>query len=414
MSQYDINNLNKKDLQAVTMAGKNYNYAKSIGDTAGMESAHQQAEAIRSKYNYSGGSDGGSFIYKDNPTSSTPYKSEFTDQINSALSSLTKKINTPFSYNSRNDESYQAYLGQQQRLGQDAYRNQLASASTMTGGRMNSWSQGIAANAQSQYNQRAVEALPQFEQQAYSRYQGDLTNQMNMVKTLQGLDSTAYSRYQDDYKKRIYSYEAALKETQQNIANAVDRTNLQGYVSNADALILGVAPGTKSSKIQEEIRAKEDWVFKQQKELENQKKYLSYQYGLRAAEREKEQQYDLELAEKKNEGKTTTVNGEKVEKVDVKEQRITAKKTGDEFFKTVNSEYFMEYDENTQLQYVDSYVKNVLALVDTGEISESQAEELLKQVERTEPGKMYSQRGKLKNDIEAGTFKSPMSFVNGR
>ena len=51
-------NLSKEDNAKIDSAKKKYAEAQAKGDKAGMESAHCEAEAVRAKYNYSGGADG--------------------------------------------------------------------------------------------------------------------------------------------------------------------------------------------------------------------------------------------------------------------------------------------------------------------------------------------------------------------
>lgn len=51
-------NLSKEDNAKIDSAKKKYAEAQVKGDKAGMESAHSEAEAVRAKYNYSGGADG--------------------------------------------------------------------------------------------------------------------------------------------------------------------------------------------------------------------------------------------------------------------------------------------------------------------------------------------------------------------
>lgn len=51
-------NLSKEDSAKIDSAKKKYAEAQAKGDTAGMESAHKEAESIRANYGYSGGVDG--------------------------------------------------------------------------------------------------------------------------------------------------------------------------------------------------------------------------------------------------------------------------------------------------------------------------------------------------------------------
>ena len=58
--------LSKSDAAAIKAAQKAYNEAKAKGDTAGMNKAHSEAEAIRNKNGYSGGDDGSKVIASSN------------------------------------------------------------------------------------------------------------------------------------------------------------------------------------------------------------------------------------------------------------------------------------------------------------------------------------------------------------
>ena len=54
----DDNKVSQSDMDKIAQAQKDYNDAKAKGDTAGMQAAHDRAEAIRNQNGYSGGADG--------------------------------------------------------------------------------------------------------------------------------------------------------------------------------------------------------------------------------------------------------------------------------------------------------------------------------------------------------------------
>ena len=54
--------LNDRDLDEIQKYGQAWNEASQRGDKAGMQAAHDAAEAIRGKYNYSGGAAGNEYI----------------------------------------------------------------------------------------------------------------------------------------------------------------------------------------------------------------------------------------------------------------------------------------------------------------------------------------------------------------
>ena len=58
----EIKEKNKTDWLAIQQAKNLYLQAQQAGDQAAMEAAHASAEAVRSKYGYSGGEDGSQYI----------------------------------------------------------------------------------------------------------------------------------------------------------------------------------------------------------------------------------------------------------------------------------------------------------------------------------------------------------------
>lgn len=53
--------MSTQDAQLLKSYGDAYNKAKAAGDSAGMKTAHENAETLRRSYGYTGGSDGGSY-----------------------------------------------------------------------------------------------------------------------------------------------------------------------------------------------------------------------------------------------------------------------------------------------------------------------------------------------------------------
>jgi hypothetical protein len=66
-----MSEMSENDKQKISIAKEAYNTAKAAGDTAGMEAAHATAEAVRSKYGYSGGGDGSQHIVTVEPANGT-------------------------------------------------------------------------------------------------------------------------------------------------------------------------------------------------------------------------------------------------------------------------------------------------------------------------------------------------------
>ena len=60
----------------------------------------------------------------------------------------------------------------------------LGGMSAMTGGRANSWAGTVASQARNQYVMQAEEAVLQFEDRAYGRYQNETQDMYNFVKLI--------------------------------------------------------------------------------------------------------------------------------------------------------------------------------------------------------------------------------------
>lgn len=229
-----------------------------------------------------------------------PYDSSYKDLIEASMSDILNYDD--FQYDPKKDPSYQAYLNQMTTLGEEAFTNSLATMSSATGGRPNSWSQTVATQQQNKYLSEASANMAQFEGLAYQKYLDKYNMSMDKLNTLINMDDISYNRYRDSvndkyqrFEYEVNRYHEQLDEIQREIDRAWDRTNTLGYVTNEDSAILGVAPGTPSQELmlmkeeydyylkeldermkKEEERAKAD--FAREKELLNLKYDLEYEF----------------------------------------------------------------------------------------------------------------------------------------
>jgi len=183
-----------------------------------------------------------------------PYDSSYKDLIESSLSDIMNYED--FSYDPAKDQSYQAYLSQMTKLGEEAFTNSLATMSSATGGMPNSWSQTVASQQQAEYLSEASANMAQFEGLAYQKYLDKYNMSMDKLNTLITMDDVEYNRYRDSvndkyqrFEYEVGSYNAQLDEIQREIDRAWDRTNTLGYVTNEDSAVLGLAPGTPSQEL---------------------------------------------------------------------------------------------------------------------------------------------------------------------
>lgn len=162
----------------------------------------------------SGGSGGGSYSAPATTTASTQNDAltYMTDMFNKLMeaqynspyaqaqqAALDKLLNREaFSYNHLEDPAYQAYAKQYAFYGDQARQDTLGDVAGMTGGMPSSYAVSAAQQAQNQWNSRLTDIIPQLQDAAYQRYQGDFQNNVDVSNILATLDSTAYSRYDND------------------------------------------------------------------------------------------------------------------------------------------------------------------------------------------------------------------------
>lgn len=334
LSQWDLDNLSADDQKKVLKYQSIWQ-----SDPNQRDSVAAAADNIRAKYGYSGGADGSQYIPIEGfipPTAPTipEYQSPFANEINDIMSQLRNppKFESPyaglinhqisqimsrpkFNYNPDTDPAYQAFLQRATRAGDKAYADNLGGLSAMTGGRPNSWAGTVASQARNQYLLEAQEAVIQFEDRAYSRYRDETSDMYNLVNLLNSQDEIAYSRFRDrigdtkdladmvlkledrDFEQYKYmsdqqwkvfdteyqSYMDALTFKKEKINEAIDRTNLLGYVNNQDSITLGVPTGTLSQGARERAEVMADYIRKQELDIKQfrQEKEISHEFDLK-------------------------------------------------------------------------------------------------------------------------------------
>jgi hypothetical protein len=229
-----------------------------------------------------------------NGYASNPYQyASYTDPLATAIAKNSMDVidYDPFSYDYRTDPLYQQYYMSGMREGNIAADEAAARAAARTGGLGNSFSDAAASQQRSYYNAQIADKIPELEQLAYQKYLDKYGMERNDVDLLTGLSNTDYARYADgrnfdygvyddrqgyamdaltqargidnDYYGRTAAdreYQLMLQQLAQEQANysdetqysrgvdaynqALQRSQLTGYVSASDAAILGVPAGT--------------------------------------------------------------------------------------------------------------------------------------------------------------------------
>lgn len=179
-----------------------YAAAQANGDTAAMAAAHAAAEAIRGRYNYSGGTDGSEYNPFDEPLTPTfsynvaqpTYNSKYDNRIDQMLNQILNR--DAFTYDAVNDPLYQQYRDQYVREGNRSMNDTLAAAASGAGG-MNSYAITAAQQASDYYAAQLNDKIPELYQLAYDMYLTDIDNQVRDLGLLQQMDETQYGRYRD-------------------------------------------------------------------------------------------------------------------------------------------------------------------------------------------------------------------------
>lgn len=252
------------DLDLIRQYTEAYNKAYAEGDKAGQQAAHDAAEKIRAKYDYSGGADGSEYIKLGTGASpakadtswldklgDSNYNYDQSGQISAKLDALLNR--TPFSYDAASDPLYQQYRKQYTREADRSAEDVLGKAAVMTGG-MPSTAAVAASQQASDYQMgQMTDKIPELQQLAYSMYQDGLNADRADLNTLIGLEDNNYNRWLAD---RNYLYQLARDQVgDQQTADALayqkqqDKLNYD-YQKERDAI--------------EDARYNAEWQYKLQ------------------------------------------------------------------------------------------------------------------------------------------------------
>jgi len=194
-------------------------------------SAHNLVEAIRSKYGYSGGTNGAGYTALKQAASETPtYISEFKDEINSLKNALLNR--EAFSYDYQSDPAYQAYKKQYTREGQRATADTLGQLAAMTGGMPSTAATAAAAQQANYYGAKIADVIPELRSLAYQMYQAEGDNIRDNLSTLLKMDSQAQNLYQFNANRSDQNREQAVSDAQKRIETYL---MMGGSVAGIDA-----------------------------------------------------------------------------------------------------------------------------------------------------------------------------------
>lgn len=252
------------DLDLIRQYTEAYNKAYAEGDKAGQQAAHDAAEKIRAKYDYSGGVDGSEYIKLGTGASpakadtswldklgDSNYNYDQSGQISAKLDALLNR--TPFSYDAASDPLYQQYRKQYTREADRSAEDVLGKTAVMTGGMPSTAAVAASQQASDYQMSQMTDKIPELQQLAYSMYQDKLSGDRADLNTLIGLEDNNYNRWLAD---RNYLYQLARDQVgDQQTADALAYQKQQGklnynYQKERDAI--------------EDARYNAEWQYKLQ------------------------------------------------------------------------------------------------------------------------------------------------------
>lgn len=233
--------MSDEDNKRIETAKKKYADAQAAGDKAGMEAAHNEAEAVRANYGFSGGADG-SEVWKEaksvpaTPTATTSYKDDLnklTEAQRKARVASLKKARTqalanldaqekeikPTYQNARNLTSASSQTGARS-FGEFLANRGLSNSGAAAQGEMNRQSAlqnnlgnintaeanayRDIANQRTQINNNYISDLANANAAIDANYYNNLLNYNEQQRQyIQGLQNQALGQYADDYQAQI-------------------------------------------------------------------------------------------------------------------------------------------------------------------------------------------------------------------
>ena len=252
------------DLDLIRQYTEAYNKAYAEGDKAGQQAAHDAAEKIRAKYDYSGGVDGSEYIKLGTGASpakadtswldklgDSSYNYDQSGQISAKLDALLNR--TPFSYDAASDPLYQQYRKQYTREADRSAEDVLGKTAVMTGGMPSTAAVAASQQASDYQMSQMTDKIPELQQLAYSMYQDKLSGDRADLNTLIGLEDNNYNRWLADrnYLSQLARDQVGDQQTADALAYQKQQDKLNyNYQKERDAI--------------EDARYNAEWQYKLQ------------------------------------------------------------------------------------------------------------------------------------------------------
>lgn len=227
------------DRAALAAAGAAWNQANARGDQAAKDAAHAQAEAIRSRYAYSGGGDGSQYI---------PTGNNYTQELNQLKAQLEEVAAQKPQYSGdkydtssiidqltgmdyadwTKSDQYKALADRYGAQGQMSMQDVLGQISSRTGGLASSYA---ATAAQQQYN----DYMAQLEEIARQMYSGDRRDLIENLGVMNDANSVGYNRYLNELGQYNTDYSNLYNQYRDLIGDSQWNQNFQ-YQQNRDSI----------------------------------------------------------------------------------------------------------------------------------------------------------------------------------
>ena len=213
------------------------------------------------------------------------YKSSYDEVIKNIVNEL---LTSRFTYDPSDDE---ALIKAQEYATNSVYESMNAKGildSTMTA--------QIVAKTVNQL-------IPVYENMAKDDFYKNIEKLQTTANLIMNLDDTQYKRWTDNVSQKLEYFEAKKEE----YAYQLNRVKELGYVDNEASIVLGVAPGTITSKLKEEIQANQKAIDNKYNELYSDIALAQAKSDIKVAEHEKIKQIDQKYSNSSgsNNGKTT-------------------------------------------------------------------------------------------------------------
>lgn len=145
------------------------------------------------------------------------YQSAITPQLQAQFEAIMNR--QPFQYDLGTDAMFQQMSDRYVQQGRRAMQDAIGEANALTGGYGNSYAQGVGQAAYGNYLQQLGAQAPQFQQNAFARWQSEGADMMDRYNMTAAREESDYARYQD----ALSNYWAEADRAQQAADNMYNR-----------------------------------------------------------------------------------------------------------------------------------------------------------------------------------------------